>query len=129
MFACLYLPRPAERAQRSPLRGQGLSGGTRLPAFAKVTAGGQPCPETVELLQLARDFSPRVETHGPALVTLDINGLGSLLGDPRAIGEELRRTAADRGLRVHVAIAATTTAAMLLAQSRAGLVVIPAGEE
>ena len=43
------------------------------------------------VLQLARDFSPRVETHGPGLVTLDIRGLGSLLGDARAIGEELRR--------------------------------------
>jgi protein ImuB len=82
-----------------------------------------------DVLQLARDFSPRVETHGPGLVTLDIRGLGSLLGDARAIGEELRRAAADRQLRVHVAIAATMTAAMMLAQSRAGLVVIPAGEE
>ena len=82
-----------------------------------------------DVLQLARDFSPRVETHGSGLVTLDISGLGSLLGDARAIGQELRRVAADRGLRVHVAIAATTTAAILMAQSRAGLVVIPAGEE
>ena len=126
MFACLYLPPPVKQAQGSGLRAQG---GTGLPAFAKATAGGQPCPQAGDVLQLARDFSPRVETHGPGLVTLDIRGLGSLLGDARAIGEELRRAAADRSLRVHVAIAATTTTAMLLAQSRAGLVVIPAGEE
>ena len=81
------------------------------------------------LIDLARDFSPRIETHGERIVTLDIRGLGSLLGDARTIGEELRRTAADRGLRVHLAIAATRTAAIVLAQARAGLTVIPPGEE
>jgi protein ImuB len=110
MFACLYLPPLVNRT---------------APAFAP----GGATADKQGVLQLARDFSPRVEAHRPGLVTLDISGLGSLLGDARAIGEELRRTAADRELRVHVAIAATTTAAILLAQSRAGLVVIPAGEE
>jgi protein ImuB len=81
------------------------------------------------LVQLARDFSPRVETHGDRAVTLDINGLGSLLGDARTIGEELRRTAADRGLRVHIGIASTGIAAILLAQARAGLTIIPPGGE
>ena len=32
-----------------------------------------------------------------------------------SIGEELRRAAADAGLRVHIAVAATSTAAILLA--------------
>ena len=63
------------------------------------------------------------------MVTLDISGLGSLIGEPRAIGEELRRAAADAGLAVHVAVAATSTAAMLLAHARAGLTVVPPGEE
>ncbi len=81
------------------------------------------------LIQLARDFSPRVETHGDRAVTLDISGLGSLIGEPRAIGEELRRTAADAGLLVHIAVAATSTAALLIAQARAGLTVVAAGEE
>jgi protein ImuB len=88
-----------------------------------------PAKAAPALLQLARDFSPRVEAYGERLVTLDISGLSRLLGEARAIGEELRRTAADRGLRLHIAIAATTTAAILLAHSRAGLVIIPAGEE
>jgi protein ImuB len=80
-------------------------------------------------VQLARDYSPRVETHGDRTVTLDIDGLGSLIGDGRAVGEELRRSAADAGMRVHIAIAATTTAAIMLAQARAGLTVIARGEE
>jgi protein ImuB len=104
MFACLYLP---PRAEPQPTH-------LRTPAL---------------LVQVARDFSPRVETHGDRLVTFDVDGLGSLLGDARAIGEELRRAAADRGLRVHIAIAATWTAAILLAQARAGLTVVPRGAE
>jgi protein ImuB len=80
-------------------------------------------------VQIARDFSPRVETHDNRTVTLDISGLGGLFGDARAIGEELRRSAADRALHVHIALASTATAAILLAQSRAGLVVIPPGGE
>ncbi len=81
------------------------------------------------LVQLARDFSPRVETPGARTVMLDISGLGSLIGEPRAIGEELRRAAADAGLRVHIAIAATSTAAMLVAHARAGLTVVAPGSE
>ena len=97
----------------------------------------------LSLVQLARDFSPRVETHGALrqalgapsvsrgdhVVTLDVSGLGSLIGEPRAIGEELRRAAADAGLRVHVAVAATSTAAILLAHGRAGLTVVAPGDE
>ncbi|HEY3043029.1 MAG TPA: hypothetical protein VGJ39_03340 [Vicinamibacterales bacterium] len=67
------------------------------------------------LLAIAREFSPRYEVHRADLVTIDISGLGRLLGDARAIGEELRRDASARGVRVHVAIAGTRTAAMVLA--------------
>ena len=81
------------------------------------------------IVQIARDFSPRVETHGERTVTLDISGLGSLIGEPRTIGEELRRAAADNGLAVHIAVAATSTAAILLAHARAGLTVVPPGDE
>jgi protein ImuB len=108
MFACLYLP-PLVRPE--PLRAEGK--GQRADA----------------LVALARDFSPRIETHGDRVVTLDISGLGGLLGDARAIGEQLRRNAADGGLRVNIAVAPTITAAILLAQSRAGLTVIAPGAE
>jgi protein ImuB len=81
------------------------------------------------VIQIARDFSPRIETYGEHTVTLDISGLGSLMGEPRAIGEELRRATADSGLRVHVAVAATSTAAILLAYARAGLTVVAPGTE
>jgi protein ImuB len=99
MFACLYLP----------------------PASA-----GESCSPLVDL---ARDFSPRVQIHDGRTVTFDVSGLGRLLGDNRAIGNELRRAASDRGLRLNIAMAATTTAAMLLARARPGLTIVPPGSE
>lgn len=130
MFACLYLPPSpngagrAGRAGGAGKAGRGKSGqvGFPLPAV-------QPLPPFHALLALARDFSPRLESHSERLVTLDISGLDRLFGTPQSIGEALRRTAAERGLHTHVAIAATRTAALLLAQARAGLTVIAAGEE
>ena len=91
MFACLYLPPPVS----SSLHGSEGAGQGRTPARSTSRT-------SLTLVQVARDFSPRVETHGDRMVTLDISGLGSLIGDPRAIGEELRRAAADaRIARAH----------------------------
>jgi protein ImuB len=81
------------------------------------------------LLGVARDFSPRVEICGPREVILDLIGLTRLFGDAKTIAGELRRTAADRGLRVRIAIAGTRTAARLLVHDRAGITIIEAGEE
>jgi protein ImuB len=121
MFACLYLPRPANSIHvRAEGKGQRAER-ARLPHATDATHA--------PLVQVARDFSPRVETHGDRTVTLDISGLGSLIGEPRVIGEELRRTAADAGLHVHIAVAATSTAAILLAHGRAGLTVVAPGTE
>src|SRR5712692_935366 len=80
----------------------------------------------------ARDFSPRYECHRDDLVSIDISGLGRLFqskcrkdgGVAQAIGEELQREAAVRGVRVHVAIAGTRTAALILAQARPGLTLV-----
>ena len=125
MFACLYLPRPASSA---PDRGK--TGARGIPHATHAAHATYATHEPyATLVQIARDFSPRVETHGDRTVTLDISGLGSLIGEPRSIGEELRRTAADAGLGVHVAVAASSTAAILLAHARAGLTVVARGDE
>src|ERR1700682_5817315 len=79
------------------------------------------------LVDLAQDFSPRFECHSADLVSIDVSGLTRLLGDPHTIGEELRRSAAARGLHVQVALAATRTAAMVLAYARPGLTVVEPG--
>jgi protein ImuB len=77
-----------------------------------------------DLIRIAAEFSPRYEQHRADLVSIDLRGLSRLFGTSRAIGEELRRDAADRGCRVHVAIAPSRTAALVLALARPGLTVV-----
>jgi len=81
------------------------------------------------LLDVAQQFSPRVAWADPNALVADLRGLERLFGDAHAMGGELRRSLADRGLQAHIAIAATYTASRLLAEARAGVTVVPAGEE
>src|SRR5207302_4347756 len=81
------------------------------------------------LVEIAAQFSPRYEQHRDDLVSIDVSGLDRLLGPAQAIGEELRRTAAVRGVRVHIAIARSRIAAMVLALARPGLTVVEPGRE
>src|SRR5512132_1253990 len=81
------------------------------------------------LIDVAREVSPRIEPFGPREIAIDLNGLARLFGTAREIGHELRRTAADRGVRVRVAIAGTRTAARLIVRHRAGVTVIEPGTE
>lgn len=94
-------------------------------AVVSVAAAG----ERDQAVALARHFSPRIDECGPCDVALDTNGLTALFGDARTLGEALRRSAADRGLRVRVAIASTCTAARFLVHHRAGLTVVAPGTE
>ena len=81
------------------------------------------------LSEIAREFSPRIEVCSHTEIVLDLSGLARLFGDARTIAEQLRRTAADAGLRVRVAIAGTRTAARLLVRYRAGLTIVEPGHE
>ena len=74
-------------------------------------------------IAIARDFSPRLERHGPDSVVLDVSGLGRLLGDARAIGAELERAAAIPG-GITVAVAPTQVASLLLSRARPALAVV-----
>ena len=69
---------------------------------------------------IAREFSPRIECHGPSTVVLDVSGLGRLLGDAHAIGAELARAAAGDSANLRLAIARTQTAARLIAIGSSG---------
>src|SRR5258706_2819464 len=85
--------------------------------------------ETATLIAIAQEFSPRFERHRDDLVSIDVSGLTRLLGPARTIGEEIRREVTARGVRAHVAVAGTRTAAVLIALARPGLAVIARGEE
>ncbi len=76
------------------------------------------------LLDLAREFSPRLERYGPGCVVLDVSGLGRLLGEAPAIGEAIAQAAADRAAGIRVAVAPTQTAARLLTVTHPRLVVV-----
>ncbi len=86
------------------------------------------CTASALLLEVAREFSPRIETFERE-VLLDLSGLARLFGDAKTIAEELRRTAADRGLQIRVAIAGTRIAARLMVRHRAGLTIVEPGTE
>jgi protein ImuB len=82
------------------------------------------------LVAVAREFTPRLRTFGAAReLVLDLAGLTRLFDSTREMAEQLRRSAADRGLRVRVAVAGTQTAARLLVRHRAGITVIEPGDE
>jgi protein ImuB len=105
LFACLYRP----------------------PALDNGRAAEAPARQ--KLAAIAQEFSPRYECHRDDLVSIDVSGLERLLGPARTIGEELRHTAAARGVRVHVAVAATRIAAIILAHARPGVTVVQPGGE
>src|SRR5262245_57077370 len=81
------------------------------------------------LCAVAREFSPRIDVVSTLEVVLDLSGMARLFGDARTIAEELRRTAADHGLQIRVAIGGTRTAARLMVRHRAGITVIEPGAE
>src|SRR6185295_6619111 len=97
--------------------------------FACLYQPTAPDRDVAALLAIAREFSPRYERHRDDLVSIDVSGLDRLIGPPAAIGEELRREAVARGARVHVALARTRAAALVLALARPGVTVIDAGRE
>ena len=119
MFACLYAP-PCGLAFR------GADGVPRASVSRQIR--GTRCV-TNQLVRLAREYSPRIEIHGDNLVVLDTTGLTSMFGDVRELGATLRRSAADRGLYLRIAVASTRTAALLVVQERGGLTVIEPGQE
>jgi protein ImuB len=85
--------------------------------------------DSAQLQDVAREFSPRIDVCGPREITLDLSGLSRLFGDARTIAGELRRTAADRGLQLRVAIAGTRTTARLLVRHRAGITIVEPGDD
>jgi len=101
LYACLYLPPGSD----------------------------QPASSSSTLIDIAQQFSPRYERDRDDLVSIDVSGLERLLGPGRVIGEELRREATARGVRLHVAIAGTRMAALLLALARPGLTIVEPGGE
>jgi protein ImuB len=116
MYACLYRP-PVQHDHDDQRREHSLEENYAIAVNA--------------LVAIAQEFSPRYESCGDGLpaVIIDVRGLERLLGPAQAIGEELRREAARRGVRAHVAVAGTRTTALVLALARPGLTIVGRGGE
>jgi protein ImuB len=78
---------------------------------------------------VAHACSPRVERQGDQGVAFDARGLARVIGPPPEIAREVGRVASEHGLVVRVALAGTTTTAWLLAHARAGVTIVPPGED
>jgi protein ImuB len=124
MYAALYRP-SAVHDER------GTAGGAHPQSDGESATGSarSPADDVDPLLAIARGVSPRLERHRRDLVSIDVSGLERLIGAPRTIGEELRRDAAARGIQVHVALAGTRSAALVLVLARPGLTVVEPGTE
>ncbi len=101
MYACLHVPAVASQA-------------TTL---------------TAELQQLARQFSPLVETTSANTVMFCITPLRRLIGSPHQIASEICRYGYERNLRANLAIASNPDAAALLACHYTGVTLVTPGEE
>ena len=127
MYACLYRPPDHHDDQR------GVNAESRKENSWKIlrssaSSAGSALNVVNALVAIAQEFSPRYESRGD-VVSIDVRGLERLLGPAQTIGEELRREAARRGVRVHVAVAGTRTTALVLALARPGLTVVDPGGE
>ncbi len=99
-----------------------LVGRVEDPAAERAAAGA--------LLDAAWATSPRIEVVDPGTLCLDLDGLATLFGDERRIGERLAAAGAAVGLPIRVGIGATRTLARLAARIGAGLfIVLPGAEE
>src|SRR5688572_1725989 len=87
-----------------------------------------PLPSEGVLLDIAREFTPRVEGLG-ATVLLDLHGLGRVWATPALLGRSLLDAGRGRGLELQAALAWTRMAALLAARGHAGLTLVPPGGE
>src|SRR5262245_19675186 len=78
---------------------------------------------------IARACSPRVATYGPQAVLFDASGLKGLFGMPEELARAVHRLAAERDVRVRVALASTSTAAWILAHAALASTVVAVGRD
>src|SRR5678809_815061 len=87
-------------------------------------------PPDGALLDLAREFTPRVQALAPGEVLLDLHGLGRVWPTPRDMAGALLAAAHARGWSgLRIALAGTRVAALVAARGREGLTVVPPGQE
>jgi protein ImuB len=76
-------------------------------------------------------FSPRIEAVAtqPGTYVLDIQGMSSLFGDSAQLANKLRQRIMAAGFLANVAVSQNFHAAVCLARGRAGVSIVPSGDE
>src|SRR6266545_4989242 len=74
-------------------------------------------PSPSALLDLAREFTPRVEARGPTPVLLDLFGLGRVWPTPQVLGRAILEAAQGRRIEAQVALAWSRATALDLERS------------
>jgi protein ImuB len=90
--------------------------------------GGLHSTTPAQLLDLAREFTPRVELCGDA-VLLDFRGFGRRWPAPEALGEALFEKVHLQSPEARVALSYARVVALIVARARAGLTIVPPGHE
>src|SRR5688572_16644301 len=90
MYACLYQPAAPDGLHRGARFA--VAGARHVQAAPDAASDAGNAADA--LVAVAQEFSPRFERHRDRLVSIDVTGLDRLVGPPRTIGDELRRTAA-----------------------------------
>lgn len=83
---------------------------------------------SAQLVELARRFSPLVESVDGATVLFSVAGLGRLIGDERAIAAAVARGASELGVTANLAIGENPAAAVLAARHLPGVTILAPGE-
>src|SRR5260370_37167792 len=99
------LPLVAARRAEPHLIGAPLAVVERTASAERGRAAAQAAREA------AAAVSPRVEEAAPGLLSLDVSGLESLVGDERAVARQLVSAAERVGLRAAVGLAASKSVA------------------
>lgn len=89
-----------------------------------ITANG-----AVDLLEVAKGFSPLVEATAAGTVVIPVDGLRRFIGPPHQIASEIARRARDYDLAGNIGLAHTPDTAILAARNIAGVTIIPKGAE
>src|SRR5262245_25575937 len=88
-----------------------------------------PLPSEEALVAVARAFTPRVQAFGPTPVLLDLQWLGRLWPTADALAQPLPDPLRQWRIGPHVARAWSRAAARVVARGRAGVTIVPPGQE
>ena len=81
------------------------------------------------LTELAREFSPLVESHSADAVVFPIKGLDRLIGNVYQIASAISHRGGQMGVAANLAIASNPSTADLIARNIGGVTIVPHGRE